>query len=271
MPVEQIALKNIKKIDYIVLPNNTRKTIFQMFQYLKGLGKTPDYLINGTMYSTSTGETITDSKDEFKFINGGNYASQGIAIRNEKELSWMRTYDARNDETVRDFIGSAPTLLIDGQVNLDTKGLSSSFYNTNKIRSFIGYNSEKLFIGCSASAETCTSIANICKGYGMTHALNLDGGGSSSMGKNVNGTLTLINKPTETRAVPNWIAIYLEKEQEKPDMTETKIEVKYNGEVIELEGLLKDSTNYIKLRELSKFGFNVTYNVTEKIPEITKK
>lgn len=217
MPVQQIKLSDVSKIDYLVLPNNGRKTMKQMYEYLKTQGKLPDFLINGTMYNisgTDAGTTIANSIDEGVFINGGNFSPYGIAITGDKSLSFMHTSDARKEANkVRDFIGAAPTLVINSKFDMDTTGLSSYFYNDKKMRSFIGYNSDKLFLGCTSDPLTCKELADVCLNYGMAFAINLDGGGSSMLGKIVDGKLEVIFQPTTQRANANWILVYLKKDE----------------------------------------------------------
>lgn len=221
MPVQQIKLGDISKIDYMILPDNQRKTMKQMYDYLKGLNKLPDFIINGTMYSmsgTDAGITIANSIDEGKFINGGNFSPYGIAITDNKTLSFMHTSDARKEANkVRDFIGAAPTLVINSKFDMDTTGLSTSFYNDKKMRSFIGFNSDKLFLGCTSDPLTCKDLATVCLNYGMAFAINLDGGGSSTLGKIVDGKLQVIFQPSSQRANANWILVYLNKEESTPE------------------------------------------------------
>ena len=66
----------------------------------------------------------------------------------------------------------------------------------------IDYPSEKM---------TLKKFAERMKSLGCTYAINLDGGGSTRVMQNTNGSLKALNNPTENRPVSTWIAIYLTK------------------------------------------------------------
>lgn len=243
--IKSIKLDDIERIDFYVAPNNKRENINEVFNKFK-----PDFIINGNMYDMSSGATCADAIDEGILKGGGNWSDKGIGIKNKKDLSWTTTSVARKDGT-RDFIGSAPTLVINGKEELDVKGLNKSFYNTSKIRSFIGFNKTHLFIGCSDSGVTCSSLAKTLIGSGVQYGLNLDGGGSSACGQmDSTGKLKLLNKPTETRRNANWILIYL-KPEAKP-APEGYIKVAINDKIELLEGHIKDGRTYIQIRDFGE-------------------
>lgn len=262
--ITKIKRDDIEKIDFYVVPNDGRENINQVFAKFQ-----PDYIINGSMYDMSSGKTCADAIDEGKLVGGGNWSDKGIGIKNNKDLSWTTTAVARKDGT-RDFIGSAPTLVIDSKINMDTKGLNSSFYASKKIRSFIGFNDTELLIGCSDSTISCSNLAQQLIDSGAKYALNLDGGGSSSCGKMnySTGKMTLLNKPTETRKNANWILIYLKPEVKPAPSGYLKVGI--NKKVQLVEGYIKNGRTYIQIRNFGEITNLYTLGY-DKVPIITTK
>lgn len=264
--IQKIKRTDIKKIDFYVVPRNGRQTIYQVFDKFK-----PDFIINGSMYSTKTGETCADAIDETVLVGGGNWSDKGTAIFGDKDIRWMSTYEARKQKS-RDFIGSAPTLIIDGKVSLDKKGLNNSFVNDKKIRSYFAWNSNDILIGCTGSPKSCQVVANELLSSGAVFASNLDGGGSSVIGKKEGGKLKLINKPTETRPNANWILIYLnENHATAENPTESsKIACLINGNQQSVTGFIEDGRTYIQIRELGEItgAYSLDY---DRIPVISSK
>lgn len=244
--ITKIKREDIEKIDFHVIPNNGRLNINEVFAQFS-----PDFIINGSMYDTKTGQTCADAIDEGILIGGGNWSDKGIAIKGAKDISWSTTGVARKDGT-RDFIGSAPTLVIDSKVEMDTKGLDSYFYTSKKIRSFIGFNETEILIGCSDSTIACPDLAQELITNGATYAVNLDGGGSSACGQmNYDtGNIKLLNKPTETRRNANWILIYL-KPEAKPALP-GYIKVAIDKKVQFLEGYFENGRTYIQIRDFGE-------------------
>ena len=92
------------------------------------------------------------------------------------------TFDSANWEAA---IGVGPKLLTNGQVDVnfardgfdDPKITSSS-----NARSFVGVNQNKeLVMGTTVTSATIPELANVLKAYGLTDAMNMDGGSSSAL------------------------------------------------------------------------------------------
>lgn len=244
--IKSIKFEDIEKIDFYVVPNDGRQNINEVFTKFN-----PDFIINGNMYDMTSGKTCADAIDEGVLKGGGNWSDKGIGIKNDKDVSWTTTAVARKDGT-RDFIGSAPTLVIDGKIEMDTKGLNSSFYGSNRIRSFIGFNETDLFIGCTDSGVTCQTLAQTLIDNGVKYGLNLDGGGSSACGQMdyETGLIKLLNKPTEIRRNANWILIYLKPEAKPAPKGYVKIAI--NSKVQFLEGYIENGRTYIQIRDFGE-------------------
>jgi len=254
--ITKIKLDDIEKIDFYVVPNDGRENINQVFNKFS-----PDYIINGNMYDMYSGKTCADAIDEGVLKGGGNWSDKGIAIKNKKDISWSTTAVARKDGT-RDFIGSAPTLVIDSKIEMDTKGLASYFYNSKRIRSFIGFNDKEFIMGCTDSSMSCSDLAQTLINNGAKYALNLDGGGSSSCGKMnyKTGKMTLLNKPTEIRKNANWILIYLKPEAKPAPPGYLKVAI--NNKVQLVEGYIKNGRTYIQIRNFGEITnlYSLSFN-----------
>lgn len=115
-------------------------------------------------------------------------------------------------EDVQTAFGGGTLLLKDGQKTQITHDVSG-----NHPRSVIGTNADGTVIYMMtvdgrqsvSKGVSLSQLSDICKEMGMVNAINLDGGGSTSMvGKTLkNNTLHTLNSPSETRKVINAPAI----------------------------------------------------------------
>ena len=205
--MEQLKI-NLTEIDRIQLVGGTvRRTAAQVFKMLQ---EKPDYLINAGMYDTKSGLTVCDTIVDGVLLNGGNYTDKGFAWDdNNLEPDTTAAAKARG---YKFFLGGSPSLIWDDKLNIDGKGFDKYFLNTAKsVRIGMGINDKELIICFPAAAKTLGTFAGIMAAAGCRYAVNLDGGGSTRVVKNVNGQLQRLSANKEDRANSTWLAIYLKK------------------------------------------------------------
>ncbi len=141
-------------------------------------------------------------------------------------------------------VGGLPLLIQDGQVNIDNKkeGIRESFVTDKHPRTAIGYSKDKKTIflftidgrqpGLSTGADL-TRVAEFLKQHGAWQAMNLDGGGSTTMW--VRGEL--VNSPSDRtgeRTVTNSLLLVSNTTPGKPEQVEVfpeKLHVAAGGTV----------------------------------------
>lgn len=112
-------------------------------------------------------------------------------------------------------LGGGPRLLRKGDVSIEAKeeGIGESFVTARHPRTAFGYNAKKLFLVTVDGRQPGYSVgmslpelAGLMKKLGATEAVNLDGGGSTTMW--VNGSVR--NRPSDGRLRPigNAIVVY---------------------------------------------------------------
>lgn len=171
MALIQRKLNQIEKIDFV----NKAMYSSKVYSTYK-----PSAFINACLYDMSTSTNITKVEDENKG-HGYLFSDLGIGIQNDCTLKWLTYEEARADNTVRDFLGGSPTLVIDGKVSLDWGNKVSTAIQGKAYRSAIGFNDTDIFLYCSDSKITLETLATNMKDLGCKYAINLDGGGSSHL------------------------------------------------------------------------------------------
>ena len=148
-----------------------------------------DMAINGAMFSNGRKGVdpfyywnITDMVIDGKLNRGGNYSDKGIAIGNPFygiSAYWSLTNNCIGKPV--SFIGGAPTLLVDGVIKFDMKGLESSFATAYTQRSAIGIDGSNFYFATTESDKhSLYQVAQAMKDKGCRYAINLDGGGSTA-------------------------------------------------------------------------------------------
>ena len=205
--MEQLKI-NLNEIDRIQLVGGTvRRTAAQVFKMLQ---EKPDYLINAGMYDTRSGLTVCDTIVDGVLLNGGNYTDKGFAW-DDNNLG-PETTAAAKARGYKFFLGGSPSLIWDGKLNIDGKGFDKYFLNTAKsVRIGMGISDKELIICFPAAAKTLGTFAGVMAAAGCRYAINLDGGGSTRVVKNVNDQLQRLSANKEDRANSTWLAIYLKK------------------------------------------------------------
>lgn len=191
MAYEKIKLSDIKKIDIINTKGMTAAEVYKKYK--------PDYILNGALYDVPTGTNITNLKDE-GVTSGYLFSNHGIGIIGDNQVEW-----ANKNDKVRDFIAGSPILVVAGEKSIDWGNKYSSYVDGKHKRSVLGFNDGYLYLLTSDYDNTINGLADYCINQGMTHAINLDGGGSCHLQKGPE----VIKK--STRANASWILVYLKK------------------------------------------------------------
>jgi len=134
-----------------------------------------NFLINGGMFDTRSGMIVQDTIEKGKLINGGNYASDGIAFRNDRTTGSIypsTTYKSAGKAV--DFIGGAPSLL----PTKDVAGLSGAYLYQKTKWNMIGCDEKNFYYLTSVSPVRMETMEKWAKHHGVANLINLDGGGS---------------------------------------------------------------------------------------------
>lgn len=153
--------------------------------------------------------------DSYLRINNVDWAKNCLSrpvVAFEKNLPPMIVPFLNPDESlgpiILDVIGGGPTLVIDKKINIDNydqdKNKKYPWLNSRAARTAIGVNGNSVYLvnieakkGDYNTGMTIPELANfMLETLGSSSAMNLDGGGSSTMCKGSNCSI-LVNNPTD--------------------------------------------------------------------------
>lgn len=270
MAMVKIALRDIDRIEMIEYKGGcSPKKIQQLYN--------PDFMINGILFDNKTRSIITNCKTKNTGKQGYLFEEDGIGVKDGKPI-WTNKWDALKDDAVTGFVGSAPTIIVDGKIDIRKKDITSNFYGTTTYRSGIGFNDNELVLYSGGTRYNFSNYSKYIKSLGLKYFLNVDGGGSCCLWKNGKQ----INSEYDGRLIPMWILVYLKPTtpQSKPVITVKKEDdevilkekILVNNKLVELDTITKDGKTFIEMRELSTLlNAVVGYNATTKQKSITKK
>ena len=168
------------------------------------------------------GLTVCDTIVDGLLINGGNYTDKGFAW-DDNDITPEVTAKAKQ-RGYNYFLGGSPNLVWDGVVSIDGKGFDSYFLKHAKaIRIGMGINDNELIFCFPKEKMKLSDFAVTMVNAGCKFALNLDGGGTTTVMQNQNGKMVELNKRTENRLISTWLAIYLKQTVEDVDKMKKKI------------------------------------------------
>ena len=186
------------------------------------------YPVLGTEYTTTTKGVRSG---DFSFtLRSGRYIIVYTAAHEDifKTYSYGRELDiigapGGNFEGCDWVVGGYDILVNNGVANTNCHTDNSG--NTKRARTFIGVKADGTMFVCvvdeigGSAGITVNQEADLAKALGAQYALELDGGGSSTMVVRINDTLTLRNKPSDgsMRSVGNAVLLV---EKEKPHQCE---------------------------------------------------
>lgn len=193
--IVELPKKEIEKIDCALCkePKETLKSYYDRQE------KKPDFLMNGGFFNMSDGTTCFNFTDEFVKIVAGHRHVDGMGVIGDNELVYGDLYSRE----WRDFVAAYPPLIEDGKAVPITYATE---INYKARRSIMAYNADTVFlIAVESPGMTFQSVQKVLLAMGVTHAIGLDGGGSTKIlqdGKSI--TSAVYN-----RAVDNVVAVYL--------------------------------------------------------------
>ena len=171
--------------------------------------------INGSFFNIKEGGsavllrneniTVSQTEDPTKVTESGALA---IDRKGKPTLLFRNNSSWKLKKRYKDIMSSGPALVIDGSIPSFN---NNSFHNNRHPRTAIGQKEDGTWIlvlvdGRNQRAEgmKITELADFMKELGCINALNLDGGGSSTMwigGKTVNG---IVNHPSDNRTFDHF-------------------------------------------------------------------
>lgn len=222
--------------------------------------------INGDGYNMGTGEPggllVMDGK-EYHAVDGGGFF--GITKDGKALVGTQAEYNAIYKDQLRDAIGGFGTTLIkDGEVVITA---TSNYYSERASRTAVGITKtgKVVFMVLDGRQEPVScggsmiEIAHVMYEAGCVHAINLDGGGSTTYVAKLEGAdeLSVVSKPSDGTA--RSVSTSLIMVSTAPSSTA------FDHAVIESETdyLTKDSSV-----QLSAYGVSATGNAAE-LPEGT--
>lgn len=168
------------------------------------------------------GLTVCDTIVDAQIVNGGNYTDKGFAW-DDNDVSPEVTAKAKQ-RGYNYFLGGSPNLVWDGVVSIDGKGFDSYFLKHAKaIRIGMGINDNELIFCFPKEKMKLSDFAVTMVNAGCKFALNLDGGGTTTVMQNQNGKMVELNKRTENRLISTWLAIYLKQTAKEVDDLSKKV------------------------------------------------
>lgn len=187
----------IRKVDIVQLNGLT------MYEWYDKQPDKPAIFINASLWDANkkpigtiweNGKMVRDEGNGFGF---GIAQNGGWTFAAPWDLKWM------------DYITGYPALIQDGKSRTDK--VDNYVQNSKNKRSVIATAGDRLYC-ITANNMTIAQLRTALLNFGVYHAINLDGGGSSRL--MVNGKA--INSPTDNRRCPNAIAVWLKDETETP-------------------------------------------------------
>jgi len=206
--IVKIPKDKLKKID-VVLCKQPKETLMSVYNRLN---PKPSFVLNGGLFAMNNGNSMSSMYDEGKKIVDGYFSDFGLYVKNDGSFGFG---NHKQITDIRDFIGASPTIIIDGKINIDLKGLTKdkNFTDSRHPRTCIGMDDKYLYLVVVDGRQvgkvgmTVNELSNLGIKLGLKQFLNLDGGGSARL-LGLNGKV--INSPTENRAVDNCIAFYVQ-------------------------------------------------------------
>lgn len=268
MALEKIKISEIAKIEFVV--PDKRMTIKQAYDTYKYNGRPCDFICNGTLFdmNSTSKSTITYGIDSGAQI-GYLFDSEGIKIVGDNNISWGNI----SDKDAKDVICGSPRLVKNGKVDINWGNKVSSYLKNPAIRTAIGFDDTHFVMCVSDNNNTLEGMANYMKNNGCNYACSLDGGGSTSMIKTVDGNMKYVRNTS--RLLANFIMVWLKDKtiiDKGDDEVVTKETISVDGVDKEFNTIVKDGVTYMEMRKLAEsVDCVVVYDSATKKKSITRK
>lgn len=197
MPYVLIDKNKISKLDIINTKGITASEVKRIYN--------PDTFINLALYDMSTKENIVKLIDE-NIESGYLFSDTGFGITKTNQLIWTTLVNAKVQDNIKDFVAGAPTLVVDGKINICWGNKVSTQIQGKHKRSALGINKNGLVLYVSPDEITLEKLAERMLDVECNYAINLDGGGSCHLQRGK------VIYASSVRANPTWLLIYNKKE-----------------------------------------------------------
>lgn len=264
MAMVKVPIDKIDRIEMIEYKGGcTPKKIQQLYG--------ADIFINGVLFDNKTRKIITNTKTLNTGKQGYLFSESGMGVKNGRPI-WINKWDALKDDAVTGFIGSAPTLIVDGKINIDKKDITDSFYGTTTYRSGIGFNNKELILYSGGERRNFSNYAKFAESLGLDYFLNVDGGGSCCLWKDGKQ----LNKEYDGRLIPMWILIWIKKDNKKEEYMKKQQSITViDGDIkrtLDTQSILDEGTTYLPIRKLGEaIGYTVNYDSSTGVITLVKK
>lgn len=229
-----------------------------------------DIFVNGILFDNKSRSIITNAKCTNTGKQGYLFSEKCLGVRNGKPI-WINKWDGLKDDTVTGFIGSAPTLIVDGKIDIDKKDITNSFYGTITYRSGIGFNDKELVLYSGGEKRSFSNYAKFAATLNVDYFLNLDGGGSCCLWKDGKQ----LNKEYDGRLIPMWVCIWLKKDKPQVDKEVYEVEkeiIVVDDVEMEFETITVNGKTYMEMRKLAEtVDCMVVYDPKTKKKSIKRK
>lgn len=196
--------------------NQPRRTGSRLVAYTRRWGNSVKLPYDGALVAVSPQGEIVDKADRYMDIPWGGYVlsdSKGGSISKLERgdrvyMSWKTNPTSWND--VVQSVSGGPMLMRNGKIVMDLKGEHfRSGWTSSSIthRTACGVTADNhLILVTVEGPHTLWDVAKMFQKLGCTEAMNLDGGGSTTMV--VNGATVTRNAKTTQRRVASTLAIF---------------------------------------------------------------
>jgi N-acetylmuramoyl-L-alanine amidase len=196
--VRKIPFTNISNLHVSLKDRNKTLSVLEHTNPLDNMA------MNGVMFDMNTYQNVTDMVIQGVINNGGNYSNKGLQLA-PNSVAQSTTWLSKGKPV--DFIGGAPTLILNGVRDVDMKGLRASYYSNITQRIAVGCDATSLYIITTGQANKVSLEEVVQEGLfqSIKTLINLDGGGSTaqvingqvcfSAGRNVPSALCLTVAP----------------------------------------------------------------------------
>ena len=196
--IAKIKFSDIEKLDFVKL-NDPYESLQS---YYNRTTKKPDILINGGLYTFSTGKNILSFKDEGVEQNyTGDFEGFGITEDAPNKVFFCNS----KEPSTKDFMSAFPVLIRDGKRTTSDEWGNATEINYPAARQAIGYDDEYLYILTTDNKCYFSSLQDVFENLRVKYAINLDGGGSV---KRMEYGET-VNQPSENRAIDNAFQVFM--------------------------------------------------------------
>lgn len=202
--------KNTVSIDYVRAART--ETATQCWARLKSTGKKPLAIQNGGLFHIASNATadspvgtpINDAIDDGKLTTDRGFANWGL----RGFLDGSYDFGQITSGAAQEAIGASPILVQGGKASTDQQGIDNNFMTAVTLRSFYAEDKDYFYMGCTNVGYSIPALRAKLVSWGITNAINVDGGGSTHHGVERDGALVIINRAIENRAVSNHIVVY---------------------------------------------------------------